>query len=390
MGLITTVLLASALMPQANSDIQVPFRIGQTAIIVDAEVNKKPVSLMFDTGFSGSVLVDTSINLGKPTGSMTLRDFVGELSAPTTKLTSLKLGNKAINIGGMEAVQMPDAGSSFAYGQHVDGIMGFQVIKDEITEINFQKNMFIFHPRSLDISKRKPDNKTTFLAKLLPIGANSMEMEVVHPNGKSMTLALDTGNSFYATTHKDVLERIGVWDSGREPKFTSLAGVASGAVTSFNYRFPKLSIFGVPVENSTWDVIDLPSSSAEGDGTVGFGFLKNFNIIIDYDRRYIWLENFTGKVANVEAGETGISATYSDRANGVVVVRVSPDTPAALAGIKEGDQILSIDGIDLNREGYQKVRTMLEGEPGSKVKLAIKRGGSLKRFEIERKSLVNE
>jgi hypothetical protein len=250
--------------------------------------------------------------------------------------------------------------------------------------------MFIFHPSTVDISKRKPDNKRTFLAKLLPIGANSMELEVQHPNGKTMTLALDTGNSFYATTHKDVLERVGVWESGREPKFTRLSGVASGPVTSFNYRFPKVNIFGVPVDNSVWDIIDLPSSSAEGDGTVGFQFLKNFNIIIDYDRRYVWLENFTGKVKDEEEGDTGISATYIDRAKGVVVVRIAPDSPAAVAGVKEGDLLLSIDGLDLQRESYMKVRELLQGTPGTKVKLAIKRGPSLKRFEIERKSLVNE
>lgn len=390
MGLLTAFLLASVASGPQTSDVEVPFRIGKTAIIVDALVNTKPVSLMFDTGFSGSVIVDSSINLGKPTGSMTLRDFVGEMKADTTKLSSLKMGGKSINVAGMEAVQVPDSGNSFAYGQHCDGVMGFQVIQKDVTEINFQNNKFIFHPRTYDISKLKPDNKTTFLVKLLPIGANSMEMEVDHPNGQKMTLALDTGNSFYATTHKDVLQRLGVWDQDREPKFTSLSGVASGPVTSFQYRFPKLTIFGVPVENSTWDIIDLPSSSAEGDGTVGYGFLKNFNITIDYDRRYVWLQNFTGKTTSDADGETGISATYRASSNGVEVVYVAPDSPAAVAGVKTGDVLLSIDGADLQRERFDVIRDLLKGDPGTKVKLAVKRGGILKRYELERKELVNE
>src|SRR5437773_2611322 len=65
-------------------------------------------------------------------------------------------------------------------------------------------------------------------------------------------------------------------------------------------------IFGVPVKGSIWDVIDLPSSSVEDDGTVGYGFLKNFNIVIDFERRYVWLENFTGKVADEPKAEPGI------------------------------------------------------------------------------------
>jgi predicted aspartyl protease len=384
-----TSLLALAVLGSPAQDVSVPFRIGETAIIVDAKVNNKPVSLMFDTGFSGTVVIDAAINLGKPTGTMVLRDFVREMQAQTVKITSLTLGDKKIPSAGMDAVLVPGSDSSFGYNTHVDGIMGFQVIKDEITEINFENKKFIFHPKSFDISKRVPDNKKTFLTKLLPLGNNSLEMAVTLPSGKSMTLALDTGNSFYATTHRDVLQRVGLWPNDKEPKFTSLAGVASGSVTSFNIRVPQVNIFGVPVENSVWDIIDLPSSSAEGDGTIGFGFLKNFNIIIDYERRRVWLENFTGKTIEEPLGETGISATFSEDFKGIVVARVSPESPADAAGIKVRDVILSVDGRDVHRETFRQMRAMLEGPVGSKVKLAIQRGGTLKRFEIERKELIN-
>ncbi len=382
-------MFALATFPAAAQAVEVPFRIGETAIIVDAKVNNKPVSLMFDTGFSGAVVIDNTINLGKPTGSITLRDFVRQMDAPTVKITTLMLGNKKIDSTGMTAVQTAPADYSSSFNTHCDGIMGFEVIKNEITEINFEQKKFIFHPKTVDITKRTPDNKKTFLAKLLPMGNNSLEMDIELPNGKTMTLALDTGNSFYATTHKDVLQRVGMWGD-KDPKFTTLVGVASGSVTSFNIRMPSAKIFGIPVQNSVWDIIDLPSSSAEGDGTVGFRFLKNFNVIIDYDRRRVWFENFTGKVIDEPIGETGISATYIESFKGIVVVRVSPDSPAAAAGIKERDLILSMDGKDLHSEGYRQMRQMLEGPVGSKLKLAIQRGGTLKRFEVERKELLND
>ncbi|HSI72361.1 MAG TPA: PDZ domain-containing protein [Fimbriimonas sp.] len=388
MPLLSSALALAAVGVPAQT-FEVPFKIGETAIVVDAQVNGKPVSLMFDTGFSGSVVVDNTINLGKPTGKITLRDFVRESEAATVKVTSLMLGQKKIDPTGMVAVMTPPANYSFAFNTHCDGIMGFEVIKHDITEINFENKKFIFHPKTVDISKRTPDNKRTFKTKLLPIGNNSMEMSVDLPTGKSMTLALDTGNSFYATTHKDVLQRVGLWDLDKEPKFTSLSGVASGTVTSFNIRVPDVKIFGIPVQNSVWDIIDLPSSSAEGDGTIGFGFLKNFNIVIDYERRTVWFENFTGKVTDEAMGETGISATFSDTYKGIVVARVAPESPAAEAGIKERDVILSIDGRDLHRETYRQMRQLLEGPVGSKVKLAIQRGSSLKRFEVERKELIN-
>jgi hypothetical protein len=370
--------------------VEVPFRLGDDAIIVDANVNGRTVSLMFDTGYGGSVIVDSGINVGPRTGSQILRDFVGKLEAPTVKIRSLALGSKKIDTSGMEVVQLPTADYSMSYNTHVNGIIGFEVIKNYVTEINFQRNRFIFYPRTTDITKRKPDGKRTFLARLLPLGHSSMEMEVVASTGKKMVLALDTGNAFYATTHKEVLERVGVWEANRKPDFMKLSMVASGPVESFYKRLKNINIYGVPVSDSVWSIIDLPKSDAEGDGTVGFQFLKNFNITIDYERRRVWLENFTGTTGNELPASVGISAFPDPRLKRVVVTRVSPAGPAHNAGIKEGDHLLSIDGKPVSDVGFRRLEKLLEGEPGSKVRLALSRNGVLQRYEVERVRLVNE
>ncbi len=370
-------------------DVVVPFKMAETALIVEATVNGKQISLMFDTGFAGAVVCDPIINLGKKTGTTGLRDFVGTLEAPTVKITSLSLGSKKFDLVDAEAVMM-GGDNTDSYGIHCDGIMGLGVVKDQITEINFEKSCFIFHPKSFDITKRVPDGKKTFLAKLLPTGHSSLEMSVEVPNGNKMTLALDTGNSFFATTHKDVLERVGLWKPGREPKFMRKSQVASGAVDSWTARMPETKIFGIPTASAVWDIIDRPSSSAEGDGTIGFGFLKNFNIIIDYSRRRVWFENFTGKTANDEKGDLGISAAYVTSIKRTIVFHVAPESPAEKAGLKRGDHILSIDGVDAGDLGYRKLRGMFVGPPGSVMKLAISREGELKRFDVTREVLVND
>jgi predicted aspartyl protease len=387
MPLITPML---ALAFATQSPVEVPFRIAEDAIIVDATVNNAKVALMFDTGFSGAVVLNDAIDIGKPSGYINMRDFVGEFQAKKVDLKSLKLGDKAIDSKGMYAVQQPVGHMSFGYNAHTDGIMGFEVIRNNITEISFQKSRFIFHPKTLDISSRVPDNKKTFLGKLLPIGHNSLEMEVVAPSGKKLTLALDTGNAFYATTHRDVLERVGLWTAAKQPQFMKQSGVASGTVDSWSVRLSNMNIFGVPVPTSVWDIIDAPSSSAEGDGTVGFGFLKNFNIIIDYDRRRVWMENFTGVVSEDPPGDIGVFAFNDPRAKVLRVYHVAPDSPAAKAGIKEGDAILSVDGEDLAGKSYRQIRSSLQGPKGSKVKLAVSREGVLKRYTLERAHLVNE
>ena len=370
---------------------EVPFRLGERAIIVDAVVNGANVACMFDTGFSGTLVLDSNVNIGKPTGQMTLRDFVGQFQASTTKIKTLKLGNKTIDTTGMEAVQQPlGRGMSFGYNMHTDGIMGFEVIAKNITQISFEKKKFVFYPKSFDINSLKADGKRTFMCKLLPTGHNSLEMEVVTKNGGKMNLALDTGNAFYATTHKDTLERIGLWKLDTKPKFMKQSGVASGTVDSWYLRMKDVSIYGVPVPDAIWSIIDAPSSSAEGDGTIGFGFLKNFNITIDYEKRRVFLENWTGKFTDEPVGEVGIGATFARSVNGVFIYHVVPESPAQAAGIKEGDILLSVDGEDLVKQDSRQIDLLLEGPVGSKVKVVTSQGGSVKRYELERKLLVNE
>ncbi len=347
---------------------------------------------MFDTGFAAWVDVDSSVYLGKPDGKIQLQDFVGVMEADTVKIKSLKLGTQSIKVDGdAAAVVTPgSSGYSEAFGTHCDGIMGLSVIKSQITQINFEKGKFVFYPNTLDISKWVPDNKKTFLCRLLPTGMSALEMAVKTESGKTLVMALDTGNSFYATSHKESLEKVGVWPTGKKPSFMTSAGVASGVVDSWYIRMPKMSIFGVPVESSIWDVIDLPSSSSNADGTVGFGFLKNFNIIIDYERRRVWLENFTGKVTDDEPAQVGMGVNWDPAKKNYVVVFVQEGGPADKAGIKRGDQMLSVDGDEALNIGYDRMKTKLEGKSGSKVKLAMSRRGDLYRVEVERKALINE
>ena len=388
--MIVSALLTLSVLAQADKAVEVPFTVTENAIIADAVVNGRRVSCMFDTGFSGCFVLDDNINIGKPTGAMTLRDFVGQFQAQTVPIKSLMLGSKKVeSIEDMTVVQQPGQNGSLGYNAHSVGIMGMEVMKDFVLEINVQRKCFVLHPRTYDISKRVPDNKRTFMTKMLPKGVNSIELSVEAKNGGKMTLALDTGNSFYATTHKEVLERLGLWDAGKKPKFMGSAFVASGAVDSFNIALKEMTIFGVPTPHSVWNIIDLPSSSSDHDGTVGFGFLKNFNVIIDTKRRRVWLDNFTGKTAEAPKASIGLGAWYYADLQRYVVTSVSPGGPADKAGIKRGDMLLGIDDDEALDVGYRGLIQKLEGDVGSTVKLTVSRRGVLQRVDLKRAYLIN-
>lgn len=369
---------------------EVPFRIGDDAIIVDVSINGKSASLMYDTGFSGTVVMGDSIDLGKATGSQMLTDFVGSFEAKTVAIKSLKIGDRPMPGDDMVAIQQPTEHYTMAYGTHCDGILGFQPFGKSVFEINFQHNKFIFHPDTLDLSQRKPDGVKTFMAKLYPKGINSLELGVDMANGEKLHMALDTGNAGYAVTHKDALERVKVWPEGKKANFMGQSVVASGPVDTFKLAMNDIKIFGVPVKRCIFGVIDLPAATADHDGTIGFGFLKNFNITIDMVRRRVFFENWSGRVTDDEQAEIGMMAFVDPKVKRMRVYTVTPGGPAEKLGIKRGDDLLAVNGEDIGTKGFRYVDALLKGAPGTKVKLDLSRGGQLMRVEAERAILVNE
>ncbi len=387
----TTAVILSIAALGAGADIEVPFRIGENAIIVDAQVNGKTVSCLFDTGFSGSFVIGQDVNVGPATGEANIQDFVGVSKMKTVDVKSISLAGHPVPVSEQTIIQ--DQGGSdysFSYGTHVDGIMGLSVVASYVVEINFEQSKMILHPKTYDITQRQPDNKKTFAAKMLPLGRRSVELTVKTPEGKNMHLALDTGNGYFATTHKDVLERVGIWKEGRDAKFMKKSLVASGPVNSWYCRMKGLTIFGVPVPDSVWSIIDLPSGSATGDGTVGFGFLKNFNITFDLDRRRVWLDNFTGKVDEAHPGGVGVAALYDARTKRVRVAYVTPDSPADKAGIKGGDNLLAIGDVTMTSQSFRTIEAMLEGAPGSTIRIQTSRNGTLLTSNLTRVEMVND
>jgi hypothetical protein len=373
-----------------QTSFEVPFRLGDGAIVLDATVNGRDLSLMFDSGFGGSVVANDNLNIGEADGTQTMRDFVGEYSAKTVRIKSFELAGHAVELGEPEAVEQPAAHLTSAYNTHTDGILGLQAIENYVTEINFQEKKLIFHPKSFDITGRTPDNKRTFMENMLPIGANSVELTAHTTDGQRLQLALDTGNSFYATINRDVLERLSLWKTTMTPKYVTQAAIASGPVDTWLKKMDGMTIFGVPVATSYWEVINLPSSDAQGDGTVGIEFLKNFNITIDYNRREVWLENFTGKATNDADGETGILARASKASGDLVVVSVILDSPADKAGIKKGDHILEVDSVEASPSWtMRQIAAKLEGAPGTKVQLAVSHLGVLTHYSLDRAALFN-
>lgn len=78
---------------------------------------------------------------------------------------------------------------------------------------------------------------------------------------------------------------------------------------------------------------------------------------------------------------SSIGITVRDSDNGVVIQEVRGDTPAARAGLKEGDIVTEFDG-ERTRSAAQFTRLVRETAPGRTVKIAVSRDGKPTTMDI--------
>lgn len=83
----------------------------------------------------------------------------------------------------------------------------------------------------------------------------------------------------------------------------------------------------------------------------------------------------------------GVYITKDAENNQILVYGTIPDSPAEEAGLKTGDIITSVDGVECNGDDYDTITNSIKGKEGTKVSIGILRNGEELNFEIERKTV---
>ena len=83
----------------------------------------------------------------------------------------------------------------------------------------------------------------------------------------------------------------------------------------------------------------------------------------------------------------GIYMTKNTRDNTIVIIAPIKGSPAESAGIKTGDIIKKVDGLEYTGDDYEKISSYIKGKNGTKVNLEVEREGETLNFEIERRKI---
>jgi len=124
------------------------------------------------------------------------------------------------------------------------------------------------------------------------------------------------------------------------------------------------------------------------DGLIGYSFLRRFRTTIDYPHRLLWLDpvQVPQDQRPYEYSHVGIQIERRDGA--LSVVAVAEDSPAAHAGIQSGDVLVSIDGTRAESLDVTRASRLLEGPPGSRTALVLRRTGRDKSYTLTRQRLL--
>jgi C-terminal processing protease CtpA/Prc len=95
-----------------------------------------------------------------------------------------------------------------------------------------------------------------------------------------------------------------------------------------------------------------------------------------------------GDEAKLPNGVIGVSLQVGAERIGdpavLYVGMVRPDGPAQQAGLRHGDEIMSVDGTAVTGKSYEQVVKMIRGETGTIVKLGVKSEADTREISITR------
>ncbi len=213
----------------------------------------------------------------------------------------------------------------------------------------------------------------------------------------SLTLILDTGAT------KTVLFESAFLRARADRTWKELHGLSAptlyGLEETYLARVPSLALgrSGSRIEATDVDVavmrgpLETTLGQAVGrrvDGLLGYSFLRRFRVTLDYPHRVLWLEP-VDVPRDQRPNEYTHVGLQVERRDGVLrVAAVADRSPAASAGIRAGDEFVSIEGTPAERLDVVALTRRMEGPAGSVVLLRLRRGPAERDYRLVRRRLL--
>jgi hypothetical protein len=151
-----------------------------------------------------------------------------------------------------------------------------------------------------------------------------------------------------------------------------------GPSRSYVARVPSLTLHGIQVDDVVAGLAEAKGGSfsdSNYDGNIGSGFLKRFAVTFDYAHQVMYLQRLAPQPTDV--GRFDRSGMWINAATDAYEIEsIAANSPAAQAGLAEGDLITSLNGQRAVAAHLSDARSMLRALPaGTEISVTFKRGG---------------
>jgi predicted aspartyl protease len=261
---------------------------GQPLILLPVHVNKLgPFEFILDTGAGTSLLASELAKQleVKVIGSKEGQSAGGKVSVSLAKIDSLAVGEAKLDDVDVGIVDLGHIGKTI--GAKIDGDLGYNFLKHFRITIDYRNCEIRFDdPKRVENLGRSAQ---TEIPMRLASPAKPLILIDVHANGGGpFQFAIDTGTSTTAIT-PELAKELGVESSPISPVTTGGAhvDVTAGTLKSFQVGGAKIDNTAVVVANF-FEMLNN-AVGAKLDGIVGYNFLRNYKVVIDYPNKLLCL-----------------------------------------------------------------------------------------------------
>ena len=103
--------------------------------------------------------------------------------------------------------------------------------------------------------------------------------------------------------------------------------------------------------------------------------------------RFLSKKDFEELTTSITSKIYGIGVNIYSKSGKIEIFNVVPSTPADYTGLKQGDQIIAVDGKDINGKSVSEVASLVRGPENSVVELTILRADKKFTRKIKRKEI---
>jgi len=358
------------------------FLLIRNLVIIPVYVNGKgPYNFILDTGVGPMIVTDSVI--AQDLSRKKLRPIKISGLGDGPEINALLSNEVSASVGKAEISYLPTAilkedllSLSNFVGVKISGLLGYYFFRSFIVRINYSTKRLLFstaETRAKIKGERIPltliNYKPYVNIDVLSPELGKLKLKVLIDNGASHALSLETlKENPFPVPANSIKANLGI----------GLGGPISGSLgrTSF-LQIGNFSFKNVLSSYPRYNAVAIKTYLSNRNGNLGAEILTRFSVTFDYADSAVYLKANNMFKRPFEHDMSGIELYVEDVKNRFFVNRVEQGSPADEAGIKAGDEILTVNFSKAGSLTLDELSRLLKSGDGRPVYLSLNRAGEL-------------